>query len=68
MVLGQSLDVVIEGVQAGGDDSGLAHGAADLLLDPPGLVDEVAPTGEHGADRRAQALGEVDPEQSNGAA
>ena len=43
VVLGQALDVVIERVQAGGgDDPGLAHGAADLLLDPPGLVDEVA--------------------------
>ena len=32
---GEPLDVVIEGVQAGGGDDPGEHGAADLLLDPP---------------------------------
>ena len=40
---------------------GLAHRAAEPLLPAPRLVDEVARAGEHGADRRAEPLGEIDP-------
>ena len=40
---------------------GLAHRAADHLLVAPRLVDQLPRAGEAGADRRAQALREVDP-------
>src|SRR5438445_2369252 len=62
VIVGQTLDVMPERVDAaGGDDAGLAHGAAHLLLAAPRLVDERARAGHGRADGRAEALGEIDP-------
>jgi hypothetical protein len=63
MVLGQAVDVVIQGVEAGGGDvPGLAQGAAPALLEAPGLVDVLGRAGQHGAGKAAEALGEIDPD------
>ena len=62
VVVREPVHVVVERVQAAGrHDPGLAQRAADHLLVAPRLVDELARPGEHGADRRAEALREVDP-------
>ena len=62
VVLGQPLDVVVERVQrARGHDPRLAQRAAEHLLVAPRLVDQLRRAGQAGAQRRAQALGEVDP-------
>ena len=62
VVVGQPLDVVVERVQAGrGDHARLAHRAAPHLLVAPRLGDQLRRAGQHGADRRAEALGQVDP-------
>src|SRR5438552_2537546 len=62
VIVGQTLDVMPERVDAaGGDDAGLAHGTAHLLLAAPRLVDERARAGHGRADGRAEALGEIDP-------
>ena len=45
----------------GRDDPGLAHRAAHHLLVAPRFVDQLLRAGQHGADRRAQPLREVDP-------
>ena len=37
----------------------LAHGASHLLLQPPGLVDEIGGAGQHRTHRRAQPFGEL---------
>ena len=60
--LGEARDVVVERMEpGGGEDAGLAHGAADALLPLPGGLDEFGGAGEHGADRAAQTLAEVHP-------
>src|SRR5262249_9113647 len=60
-VLGEAVDVVIEGVECGcGQDAGLAHAAAQHLTNPPRLPYERLASGQGGADRRAQALAETD--------
>ena len=62
VVLGQAVDVVLQRVDPGGrDDARLAHRAAEALLEDPGLLDERARARQHGADRRAEALGQVEP-------
>ena len=62
VIVPEALDVVIERVEGRrGDYSGLAQGPAEHLLPAPGLVDEVVGAGQTGADRRSQALAEVDP-------
>ena len=62
MVVGEPVDVVGEGVAARrGGDAGLAHRPAEPVLPPPRPLDVVGRPGEHGAERRAEALGEVDP-------
>jgi hypothetical protein len=67
VVLGQALDVVVECIEAcGGDDTGLAHGAAQALFPDPGLLDQHCGAGEHAAHRAAEALGEVDPDGIEG--
>src|SRR5699024_3063603 len=44
---------------AGGDDSGLAETAAELLLEPPGARDDLLRPGKAGSDGGAQSLGET---------
>ena len=62
VIVRKAIDMMVERVDAGGGaDAGLAHRAAEPLLPAPDLVDEIARAGDHGADRRAQALGEIDP-------
>ena len=62
MILGQAPDVVIERVDAGsGEHPRLAQRAAQHLLETPRLRDQLGGAREHRADRRAEALGEVDP-------
>ena len=62
VVLGEALDVVLEAeAGAGGDDARLAHRAAEHLLVAAGFGDQVGGACEAGADRGAEALGEVDP-------
>ena len=64
VVVREAVDVVVEGVEAGGgDDAGLAHGAAELMLHTPGLGDEVAGSGQDSADGGAEAFAEVDPDR-----
>ena len=62
VVVGEPLDVVGEGVAARrGGDPGLAHRPAEAVLPPPRPLDVVGRPGQHGAERRAEALREVDP-------
>ncbi len=61
VVVGQPLDVVVEGVHAGGgDDPGLAHGAAEQVLLAPRALDRLGRAGEQRAERAAQALREAE--------
>src|SRR5690606_26498334 len=63
MVAREPLDVLVEGVQAGGGgDAGLAHGPAEGMLEPAGAGDVRLAAREDRPDRRAQALREVDPD------
>ena len=67
VVLGEPRDVVIERVKtAGGGDAALTEGAAEALLPAPGGIDESGVAGEHGADRRAQSFGEIEPDAIEG--
>src|SRR5918992_2219062 len=62
VVVGKPVDVVIECVDSGGsDNSCLAHGSAEALLESPGLVDERLVAGENSSDRSSESLREVDP-------
>ncbi len=62
VVVGQPLDVVVQRVEgAGRHDARLAHRAAHHLLPAPRLLDELGRAGQAGAQRRAEALREVDP-------
>ncbi|GCC47979.1 hypothetical protein chiPu_0031960, partial [Chiloscyllium punctatum] len=62
VVVGKAVDMMIERVDAGGGtDAGLPHRAAEPLLPAPDVVDERSGAGDDAADRRAEALGEVDP-------
>jgi hypothetical protein len=64
VVFGQPIPIVVERIERRcGDDAGLAHRAAQHLLLAPRLLDEVLGTREARADRRAQALGVVEPER-----
>ncbi len=63
VVVGQPLDVVVEGVQPGrGEDADLAHPAAHPLAAHPGLVDRVPRPDHQRADRGAEPLGQADGE------
>ena len=43
MIIGQPVNVMIERIKThGGKNTRLPHGAADMLLDPPGLFDDAA--------------------------
>src|SRR5690606_34747725 len=64
MVVDEPGDVLVERMEAArGRDAGLAHGAAESLLEAPGAGDVRLAAGEDRADRRAQALGEVQPDR-----
>ena len=57
VVVRQTLDVVVEGVHAGGgDDARLAHGAAEQVLLAPRALDRLGRAREKRAERTAQAL------------
>ena len=61
MVLGQAVDVMLQGVEGtGGKDAGLAHPAAQQFAVPAALVDQLPRAGQGRADRRAQPLAETD--------
>jgi len=60
MILGQSGDVVLERVESGGgEDAGLPHAAPQDLARSFRFRDEVGSSEQHGARRRAQALGQA---------
>ena len=57
MVVGHPLDIVFQGVDTGrGDDAGLAHGAAELVLEAPRPMDEIGATSQNRADWASQAF------------
>ena len=57
VVVGEPLDVVVEGVEPGrGEDADLAHAGAVALAPDPRLGHLLGRADEHRADRRAQAL------------
>jgi hypothetical protein len=57
VVVREATDVVLERVHArGGDDAGLAHGAAEDVLLAPGAFDQRARPGEEGAERAPEPL------------
>ena len=60
VVVGQAVDHGPQGQQAGGgDDTGLAHGAAQTVALDPGLGHDVGRAGQEGADGGAEALGQA---------
>ena len=62
VVLDQAPDMVIKRMQAPcRSDPRLPHRTAEDMLIATRLGDEFLASGQHGANRRAQALGEVDP-------
>jgi hypothetical protein len=57
VIVGEAVDVMVERVDAGGrSNAGLPHRSAEPLLPAPDVVDELARTGNHAADRRAEAF------------
>ena len=61
MVVGEPLDVVIEGEDAGrGDDPSLPHGAAELMLEPPPLRHQLGRPRDERPERAPEALREAD--------
>ena len=63
VILGEPVHVVLQRVDPRRrHDAGLPHRAAEPLLEHPGLLDEVARPRQHGADRCAQPLGEIEPD------
>ena len=62
MVLHQPIHVVIQRVQAAGrGDARLTHRSGKHVLVPARLSNERRSPGQHGSDRRAEPLREVDP-------
>src|SRR5262249_19509053 len=62
VVFGQSGDVVIEGVEAGGCDvAGLSHRPTPHLLVPPRFLDQLRRSGDYGSKWTAETPCEVDP-------
>lgn len=60
MILGETINVVVERVKSGcGDYARLPHSAAQKFANPLRLDNEVTLTGQGGADRRAQSLAEA---------
>src|SRR5690242_6044106 len=61
VVLSEAIHHLSEGEDAGGgEDTSLAHAAAEQLADAPRFFDEVARAGEDGADGGAEAFGEAE--------
>ena len=61
MILGETVDVMLERVQAGGrENSGLTHPAADRLAHAPRLVDERTGAAQDRAHRCAETLRQAD--------
>ena len=61
MVLGQSVYVMVQGVKPSGCQvAGLAHAASQHLADPEGPGNGVLVSGQHRADRSAEALGQAE--------
>ncbi len=61
VVVGEPVDMVVEGVDArSGDDSRLAHRATEEVLLAPGTLDQLARAGEERAERAAEPLGETE--------
>ena len=61
VIVGEPLDVVLEGEDAcGGDDPRLPHRAAEEVLLAPCALDQVARAGEESAERAAEALRETE--------
>jgi hypothetical protein len=64
VVLGKTLDVVLEGVECSDcDDTCLPHGSAKLMLPAPGPLDELLGASQRRPDRSTQALAEIDPDR-----
>lgn len=60
VVLGKAVDVMVECVEGcGGEDAGLAHGAAEHLAEAVDALDGGAIAGDRGADGRAESLAEA---------
>ncbi len=68
MIVGQAVDVVIQGVEAGGgDDPGLAHRPSQSLLVPAGPGDRLpALAGQEPADWGAEPLGQAKGDRIKG--
>src|SRR5579859_2603928 len=63
MIVREAVDVVIERVDTGGcTDTCLAQRPAEALLPAPGRVDELLRATQYGAQWRAKAFGEIDPD------
>ena len=61
MIFSQPRAMIFQGMQrTGGDDSGLAHAAAQLLAHTPSSHDDFFGTDQRGTNRRPEALGETD--------
>ncbi len=63
MILGEPVDVVLQGVDAGSGEIRLAHRAAEHAPEAHQRRHAVAPPGEHRAPRPAEALGDRDRDQ-----
>ena len=60
VILGEPVDVVVEGVDAGGrDDPGLAHRPAEQVLEAPRLHHQLVGARDQGPERAAEPLGEA---------
>ncbi|MNP82220.1 hypothetical protein D3C76_1807910 [compost metagenome] len=60
MVIGQTLDIVIQGIQTRrGQKPGLTHAAPDHFAQTPGLADQLGRAAQHRTDRRTQAFGQA---------
>src|SRR5439155_27267411 len=69
VVLGESLDVVLERVDAGGrDDPGLPHRAAEQMLEPARSRHQLPGAGHERAERAAETLRETERDGVEGTA
>ena len=62
MIVGETVDVMVERVDAGRRaNAGLPHRSAEALFPAPDVIDEGARSRDDAADRRAEAFREIDP-------